>query len=75
MGNPSTTTWQRTLSHYNPLNYRRGYKTPPVYSRDFAYANNSPVVLAHPMREERESISGASAKTFAEYVYLLFYGD
>ncbi|KAK5121621.1 hypothetical protein LTR85_004793 [Meristemomyces frigidus] len=63
----SSTTWSQTLSHYNPLHYRASKADPPpVYSRDFAYANNGPVVLAHPMRVERASISGTSAKAFAE---------
>ncbi|KAK4544633.1 hypothetical protein LTR36_004205 [Oleoguttula mirabilis] len=71
MGSPST-TWSQTLSHYNPLHhhYRRNANNPPVYSRDFAYANNAPVVLAPPMRAERASISGTSAQAFAEYVHL-----
>lgn len=66
-------SWQQTLSYYNPL-HRKGHTSPPVYSRDFAYEDNGPVVLAHPMREERADINGTSAKTFAEYVHdLSFY--
>lgn len=41
--------------------YRR---LPPVYTRDFAYANNAPVVL----RMARGNIGDTSANTFAEYV-------
>lgn len=53
----------------------------PVYSRDFAYANNEPVTLAHnhlmgSVQNHPEKSSGlhsssvdkTSAKTFAEYV-------
>lgn len=39
---------------------------PPIYSRDFAYANNAPVIL----RMARANIGEISAKTFAEYVQL-----
>ncbi|KAI4729820.1 hypothetical protein E4T49_02416 [Aureobasidium sp. EXF-10728] len=35
---------------------------PPIYSRDFAYANNAPVVL----RMARANVSDITAKTFAE---------
>ncbi|GAB7349079.1 hypothetical protein MBLNU459_g8037t1 [Dothideomycetes sp. NU459] len=44
------------LSQYS---YRR---LPPVYSRDFAYANNAPIVL----RMARGNIGGTSATTFAD---------
>lgn len=67
MGSRST-TWSQTFSHY--IRSSKAQPPPPVYSRDFAYANNAPVVLAHPMRAERASISGTSAKAFAEYVVL-----
>lgn len=46
------------LSDYT---YRR---LPPVYSRDFAYADNAPVVL----RMARSNIGDTSANNFAEYV-------
>ncbi|KAK5130509.1 hypothetical protein LTR08_001989 [Meristemomyces frigidus] len=59
----TTPAWSRTLSHHHA---RNAY--PPVYARDFAYANSSRVVLAHPMRAQRACISGASAHTFAEYM-------
>jgi hypothetical protein len=78
---PSPPSWSKTLAHYNPLNYNRagsssttnskkgGRITPPVFARDFAFANGSPVILAHrPMRVERASVCGSSARTFAEYV-------
>lgn len=39
-----------------------------VYSRDFAYAENGPVVVV-PTRIARADILTASAKTFAEYVH------
>lgn len=41
--------------------YRR---LPPVFSRDFAYANNAPVVL----RMARANIANTTARSFAEYV-------
>jgi len=76
MGSPARTTTSASNSSwdsYNPFHYSyhrraRGRTTPPVYSRDFAYADNGPVVLMHPMRIEKGNISGTSAKTFAEYV-------
>lgn len=40
---------------------------PIVYSRDFAYANNKPVIVL-PARMAATNIANASAKTFAEYV-------
>jgi hypothetical protein len=42
--------------------------TPPVFLRDFAYANNGPVLLPEPMRMAKGNIDKTSAKTFAEYV-------
>ncbi|KAK3068872.1 hypothetical protein LTR53_013235 [Teratosphaeriaceae sp. CCFEE 6253] len=70
---PSTPpSWSKTFTHYNPLNFRRAAhrrpKAAPVYSRDFAYADNAAVVLAqHPMRARRADINAdTSAKTFAE---------
>lgn len=40
---------------------------PIVYSRDFAYADNGPIVVV-PSRMVRADILTASARTFAEYV-------
>ncbi|THX21742.1 hypothetical protein D6C98_09106 [Aureobasidium pullulans] len=43
--------------------YQHAYRyLPPIYSRDFAYANNAPVVL----RMARANVSEITAKTFAE---------
>ncbi|THZ29550.1 hypothetical protein D6C91_01486 [Aureobasidium pullulans] len=43
--------------------YQHAYRyLPPIYSRDFAYANNAPVVL----RMARANVSEIPAKTFAE---------
>ncbi|TKA62844.1 hypothetical protein B0A55_11008, partial [Friedmanniomyces simplex] len=75
---PSTTTppsWSQTFNYYNPLHFRRPHHqrqpaSAPVYSRDFAYANNEAVVLAQQpvMRAPRAEINAeTSAKTFAEY--------
>jgi len=65
-------SWSQTLAHYHhppPPFPHAGHSTPPVYSRDFAYANGRSVVLAYqPMRVERASVSGSSARKFAEYV-------
>jgi len=73
MGSPAQTTPSNSNSsswshYYNPFHYARSSRHPPVYSRDFAYANNAPQVLRLPMRAERGNIIGTSAKTFAEYV-------
>ena len=60
-----------TLSASSPSSYhqrRSKSTTPPVYLRDFAYANNGPVLLPDPMRMANANIDKASAKTFAEYV-------
>lgn len=40
---------------------------PTVYSRDFAYADNGPIVVV-PTRIARADILKASAKAYAEYV-------
>lgn len=50
--------WSDKLSEYT---YRR---LPPIYSRDFAYINNAPVVV----RMARSNIGDVGAKSFAEYV-------
>ncbi|KEQ98262.1 hypothetical protein AUEXF2481DRAFT_476147 [Aureobasidium subglaciale EXF-2481] len=43
--------------------YQQAYRyLPPIYSRDFAYANNAPVAL----RMARANVSDITAKTFAE---------
>ena len=54
----------------SPSHHQRRSKstTPPVFLRDFAYANNGPVLLPDPMRTAIANIDKASAKTFAEYV-------
>ncbi|KAM0712365.1 hypothetical protein Q7P37_011460 [Cladosporium fusiforme] len=41
---------------------------PPVYSRDFAYPDNQPVLVLPGPRMARSSIRDASAPFFAEYV-------
>ena len=72
---PAPPSWQQTFEYYNPLHFRSNKskhhsKTPPVYSRDFAYAENGPQVLAHPMRIQRADINAeTSARSFAEYVH------
>lgn len=43
---------------------------PTIYSRDFAYIDNGPVVVV-PARVVRADILTSSAKTFAGYVALL----
>ncbi|PIB00115.1 hypothetical protein CB0940_03157 [Cercospora beticola] len=53
------------LSH-NP----HSLAAPTVYSRDFAYADNGPIVVL-PARMAAADITNASAKTFAEYVDFL----
>ena len=52
----------------NPLAYYYYPSTPPVFLRDFAYPNSSPVLLPDPMRAERGNINKTTASTFAEYV-------
>lgn len=79
MGNPPPQTpqpppapsWQQTFEYYNPLHRRRKPTSPPVLSRDFAYAHNGPTIILaeRPMRHQINA--GTSAKTFAEYVHLL----
>lgn len=64
-------SWSQTFAHYQrtppPLHPHAGHSTPAVYSRDFAYANGRSIVLAYrPMRVERASVSGSSARNFAE---------
>jgi hypothetical protein len=54
-------SWLDSLQSQHTYRY-----LPPVYSRDFAYANNAPVVLAM----ARANINDINAKTFAEYVTL-----
>ncbi|KAK5674885.1 hypothetical protein LTS10_012297 [Elasticomyces elasticus] len=63
-------SWSRTFAYYNPAYFhRRKQPSAPVYSRDFAYANNEAVVLAVPMSARKADINAeTSAKTFAEYV-------
>ena len=53
-----------------PSHHQRRSKstTPPVFLRDFAYANNGPVLLPDPMHTAIVNIDKASAKIFAEYV-------
>jgi hypothetical protein len=53
--------YTHALSH--TYEYRR---LPPVYSRDFAYANSTTVVL----RMARGNIGDSTARSFAEYVSL-----
>lgn len=75
MGDPNASpppNWQQTFNHYtHPSLSDRSTRSPPIYSRDFAYANNSPVLRRYPMRAPgaASSINAAtSAKTFASYV-------
>lgn len=49
--------WSHKLSDYA---FRR---LPPVYSRDFAYDDNAPILV----RMARSNIGDLSAKEFAEY--------
>lgn len=61
-------------SHHHLHDPRNGISTPVIFSRDFAYTDNRPVVLAPPMRIASIDIRATSAKIFAEYVcfqYLL----
>lgn len=47
---------------------KRYSRSPPIFSRDFAYADSSPVVLSEESRMARENIAEFSAASFAEYV-------
>lgn len=42
--------------------------SPPIFSRDFAYADSSPVVLSESKHMAEENIADFTASTFAEYV-------
>ncbi|KAF2768289.1 hypothetical protein EJ03DRAFT_328478 [Teratosphaeria nubilosa] len=59
-------SWRQAVAHYNPPPAARS-TTPPVYSRDFAYAHAASVVLVHrPMRIERDNVASSSARSFAQ---------
>jgi hypothetical protein len=64
------------MGHPTPLNQNpisiRAVPNPPrptfwIYSRDFAYADSTPIVVV-PTRVVAADITSASAKMFAEYV-------
>lgn len=59
--------WSETLTSYT--HWRNKPPSPPVYSRDFAYSDSKPVLVAEPPMASL-SIRDASASTFAEYVHL-----
>ena len=50
---------------------KRYSRSPPIFSRDFAYADSSPVILSERSRMADENIAEFSATSFAEYVCLL----
>lgn len=50
-----------------PATTKRSAPTVPIYSRDFAYADNGPIVVV-PTRMARADILKASARAYAEYV-------
>lgn len=52
--------------HLNAI--KRYSRSPPIFSRDFAYADSSPVVLAEESRMAGLNIADFSAASFAEYV-------
>lgn len=58
--------------HLNAI--KRYSRSPPIFSRDFAYADSSPVILSlfEESRMAGENISDFSAASFAEYVCLPF---
>lgn len=52
---------------YSAKSSSSSHSHPIIYSRDFAYADNGPIVVV-PSRVVRADILTASARTFAEYV-------
>lgn len=60
-------SWTDALAHYTLRRHQ-----PPVFSRDFAYANGHGPAVVVLDRMARVSIASTSAKAFAEYVRPLF---
>lgn len=58
--------WSEAFTY---THWRNKPKSPPVYSRDFAYSDSKPVLVAEPSMASL-SIRDTSARTFAEYVHL-----
>ncbi|KXT09940.1 hypothetical protein AC579_9733 [Pseudocercospora musae] len=63
------------LNHTSPRDHhdlprrtqKPAYSAPVVYSRDFAYEDNGPIVILPTRRMAGENITSASAKTFADW--------
>lgn len=58
--------WSDTFVPYTPWRNKPKPTSPPVYSRDFAYSDSSPVLVAEEPSMASLSIRDTSARTFAE---------
>ncbi|KXS97499.1 hypothetical protein AC578_9081 [Pseudocercospora eumusae] len=63
---PLNHTSSRDEHHRPRPAYKPVYSAPVVYSRDFAYEDNGPIVILPTRRMAGENITSASATTFAE---------